>query len=359
MISHKDEQLAELTKMISHKDEQLAELTNSKSWRYTKIFRFLLHKLLVNTLPMRQKYSRYLVRWRYVFHKLLPLIFMVVITSPVRFFRSLYLGRFGEVRHDFSDGEFPFSTHCAVIYLARGKTPEEIHSIKRFIESYVKYSPGLKHKLYIVLKGFENENTLTRVLSLVEQVPHEIIHLDDREFDIGAYISASKIVTEEKILFLNTHSEILCSGWLQKIAKQLDKVNVGLVGCTSSFESLNVINPIIPKFPNPHIRTNAFMTYKGLFNEITEGERIVQKWDALYFESGLNSLTNRIRLKGYKCLLVGANGVGYLPPTWSSSQTFRLISQRNLIIGDNQTRIYGELSIFRKLLWTFGAWGNE
>ena len=359
MISNKDNQLAELSKVISNKDEQLIGLINSKSWRYTKAFRLLLHKLFTNAFVSSKIFSRCYASWQFIFKRAAPLMFMVFFTTPVRYLRSLYTGRFSMAQYDLCSISYPFSNNCAVVYLARGKTSEEIHSIERFIDSYIKFEPGLEHKLYIVFKGFENEDDLSKILSLVEQIPHEKIELGDRNFDIGAYISASKIVTEEKILFLNTHSEILRKDWLLNIAKHLDKENIALVGCTASLESLNIKYANIPKYPNAHIRTNAFMTYRELFITLTKGDVIIEKIDAFHFESGQNSLTNRIHTKGYKCVLAGANGVGYMQSRWSASQTFRLSSQRNLIIADNQTRNFEELSFVRKLFWTFGAWGND
>ena len=311
------------------------------------------------TAPARRKSSKYIEKYNFVFETVIPMGFMLVFTTPVRYLRSLYLGRFGSARNDLSDINYPFSEKSAVVFLARGKTNEEILSIQRFIDSYLKYRPGLEHKLYVVLKGFQNQDALLKVLSSLDRVPHEKIQLADKTFDIGAYISAAKIVTEDKVLFLNTHSEILSVDWLLKIAKHLEKSNVGLVGCSASFESLHELNPLIPKFPNSHIRTNAFMTFKKLFIDLTKEDKIKEKWDAFHFESGQNSLTRRVENRGYKVVVSGANGVGYFLPQWSSSQTFRLMNQSNLMIGDNQTRNYQELSFGSKLAWTFRSWGND
>jgi len=358
-ISTKDALLEDLAREISTKDALLAEITNTKSWRYTRPFRFLLRRFASFTRPAIRRLSKCIAKYSFIFERVVPLAFMIVFTTPVRYLRSLYIGRFRSTPDDLTDINYPFSDKSAVVFIARGKTNEEIHSIQRFLDSYLKFRPGLEHKLYVVIKGFENQDALSKVLNSLDRVRHEKIQMADETFDIGAYISAAKIVTEEKVLFLNTHSEIISTDWLLKIAKHLEKSNVGLVGCSASFESLHELNPLIPKFPNSHIRTNAFMTFRKLFIDLTEEDKIKEKWDAFHFESGQNSLTRRVENRGYKVVVSGANGVGYFLPQWSSSQTFRLMNQSNLIIGDNQTRNYQELPFGSKLAWTFRSWGND
>src|SRR3546814_5122769 len=63
----------------------------------------------------------------------------------------------------------------------------------------------------------------------------------------------------------NTASEILAPDWLRKLAINLAMPNVGLVGATASYESLNEFNSSFPAFPNVHIRSTAFMIDRKLF----------------------------------------------------------------------------------------------
>ena len=66
----------------------------------------------------------------------------------------------------------------------------------------------------------------------------QYIDIDDRGFDIQAYLKAAAILPHEFVCFLNSHSRVTSQDWLRKLHAPLLDPGVGLVGATASFESI-------------------------------------------------------------------------------------------------------------------------
>lgn len=245
----------------------------------------------------------------------------------------------------------------AVAFLARGADVGWYPSCERFLGSYRRYRPGVEHSLYVIFKGFPNASALDEAKDLFSSVRHKPVSLGDDSFDIGAYIEWANQIDEDLICALNTSSEILAEDWLRKLAVNLALPNVGLVGATGSYESLNEMNQSFPMFPNPHIRSNAFMIDRESFCRITKGQVIAEKIDAFHFESGPQSMTRQILAMGREILLVGRNGRGYSPQWWPTSDTFRLGTQSNLLVADNQTRNFTAFCWPEKREFVLRTWG--
>ncbi len=110
-------------------------------------------------------------------------------------------------------------------------------------------------------------------------------------------------------------------------------------------------------FPNPHIRTNAFMIERKLFLNVLP-DSLETKNDSYLFESGPDGLTQQILLRGLKVVVVGANGRVYAMEEWGDSGTFRLGDQHNLLVKDNQTRAFQNMSAAEKRAFTTMTWGD-
>jgi hypothetical protein len=246
----------------------------------------------------------------------------------------------------------------AVAFLARGAGEDWQASCARFIASYRRHRAGSPHSFNVIFKGFADTRSLAMAKRLFEPLEPREYDFDDESFDIGAYIEWANQISEESICVLNTASEILAEGWLAKLAVNLAQPNVGMVGATGSFESLNDWNEQFPVFPNVHLRSNAFMVDRALMCRLTSGLRIQEKIDAFNFESGADSLSKRIMALGKEILVVGRNGRGYAPKFWPSSSTFRLGFQDNLLVADNQTRNYIGLSWNEKREFVLRTWGH-
>lgn len=253
---------------------------------------------------------------------------------------------------------FSSNQTIAVAYLARGADKNWSLSCERFVDSYRRNPAGVNHSLYVIFKGFAHNSDLEKAKAFFLGVPYKPVFLRDDRFDIGAYIEWANMIEEELICVFNTPSEILAPDWLYKFAINLAMHNVGLVGATASYESLNELNSAFRVFPNIHIRSNAFMIDRKLFCATTEGLEIINKIDAFHFESGPKSLTRQVLARGKDILLVGRNGRGYSPKFWGNSDTFRQGMQKNLLVADNQTRNYAALPWNEKREFVMRTWGD-
>lgn len=246
----------------------------------------------------------------------------------------------------------------AAVYLARGAEQNWRYLFKRFLNSYKQYEAGYYHKLYIIFKGFTNALEFNEAIRMFETVKHTRVLLEDNSYDIGAYIELANQINEEIICFLNTSTEFIAVNWLNLLLLNLMLPKVELVGASASYESNSGLNPMFPRFPNPHIRSNAFMTIRSTFCDIANTFKIENKIDALLFESGPMSITRQIKSNGLEALLVGRNGRGYATQWWPTSSTFRQGNQFNLLIADNQTRAFSSLPWNEKREVMKRTWGK-
>lgn len=291
-----------------------------------------------------------------------------------------------------------------VVYLYRHAEGE--NPVRNFLDSYRHYQAGIEHDLYVIFKGFPDQTSLASARALFEDLPINPIMLDDTGYDIGAYIAAANTVSNRRLIFLNTFSQILAANWLSIFDHALSLSDAGIVGATGSWETyasdiegaiLEVLNNIkyLPanirnrvtrggntagrdttwqrpkrplklylfsplyylyylyecgRFPNPHVRTNAFMIERDRFLSLRVSS-FASKNDVYRFESGRRSMTRQIRTQGLRPLVVDRMGNAYDVTEWKMSLTFRVGAQVNLLVADNRTRDFefatGE---FRRIL---------
>jgi hypothetical protein len=111
-----------------------------------------------------------------------------------------------------------------------------------------------------------------------------------------------------------------------------------------------------PAFPNPHIRSNVFLLSRDmLLSNAPRGTP--DKLEAFKFESGTESVTNRILQSGHRALVAGADGRSLDVKDWPQSGTFRLGDQSNLLADDNQTRSFDEVNRHQKAWYGEMTWG--
>ncbi len=95
------------------------------------------------------------------------------------------------------------------------------------------------------------------------------------------------------------------------------------------------------RYPNPHIRTNAFMIERDRFLAL-RASSFRTKFGVYKFESGRQSLTQQILAQNLRPVVVDRNGRVYDVADWRSSSTYWSNQQANLIAADNRTRDYAE-----------------
>jgi hypothetical protein len=183
--------------------------------------------------------------------------------------------------------------------------------------------------------------------------------------DLDTYMAAARRLDAGALCFLNSSSEILAPGWLAALHSALEHPGVGLVGVTGSNESAlsaapRPLRPLLrrhyPPFPNPHVRTNAFMLERELMLAL-DWPASTRKRRALALESGTSSVTRQVWGHGLRALVVGRDGA-YECEHWHESRTFRGGSQENLLIADNRTRQYADAGPDLRAQLARLAWGE-
>ena len=110
-------------------------------------------------------------------------------------------------------------------------------------------------------------------------------------------------------------------------------------------------------FPNPHIRSNAFIIRRNDFLNVQLGDAKT-KLVGLNFESGKSGLSASILRSNKKLIVVGADGRHFLMKDWPLSGGYRSGTQDNLLASDNQTEAYTRASVSSKKTLRIISWGG-
>ena len=232
--------------------------------------------------------------------------------------------------------------------------------LARFLDSYNAMPAGASHRLVVALKGYDHKpEQLAEDTSLAMAAGGEVLMLsrDDR-FDIGAYQEAWQRIDALRYCFLNSYSRILAPGWLAMLDQALARPGVGVAGATGSWQSppsselqkfrlghgnTHALRALLrlrhfASFPNPHVRTNAFILKRDTLQKI----RFPSRWtklDMWRFECGRNGLTAQIRGHGLTALVVTCSGA-FEEARWPQSGGYMSSEQEALLVADNQTDLF-------------------
>lgn len=113
----------------------------------------------------------------------------------------------------------------------------------------------------------------------------------------------------------------------------------------------------IKPFPNPHLRSNAFMIRRELLLDF-DFKMDNTKAACNRFESAWDGLPTRLAQRGLSSILVGADGTAYEVADWPRSRTFRLGDQANVLVADNQVRAFAAMPEPQKALHVRMTWGD-
>lgn len=273
-------------------------------------------------------------------------------------------------------------TSLAVIHLVRACNG--VAPFSRFIESYRRCPAGVPHHLILVFKGFGALAEISPFKAIADGIDYRILEVDDRGFDIGSYRRASLALDQQYVCCLNSFSEILHAGWLEKLYRRAVDPRIGAVGVCGSYESLfstllaqqamrpaagiygrvraslrrGLYRHLFPPFPNPHLRSNGFVIERERFVAIRP-RRLMRKLDVLEFESGRRGLTAWLLMNNLRAVIVGADDRMYEVNEWRESETWASGAQRNLLIADNRTSAFQCASPAARAVTTWGAWEQD
>lgn len=254
----------------------------------------------------------------------------------------------------------------AVVHLLRAANGDA--PFARFLTTYRTFPAGAEHQLVLVCKGFGHALP-SRLVRLVDDLQPHVLHVSDRGFDIGPYRTAAKRLDTDAVCFLNSFSTILAPDWLAKLLGALNSPGVGIAGATGSWQSLFSAGfrpgwrtpfphqpgrwprwlgrryrwlkyrTTYPPFPNPHVRSNAFVIRRQDFLSLKVPPTVTKQF-AYRFESGYQSLTRQMERRGVRPVVVDREGRSAEIAEWYDSHTFWAGDQENLLVADNQTENY-------------------
>jgi hypothetical protein len=271
-------------------------------------------------------------------------------------------------------GEGPTIGLVYLVWAPLGPAP-----VREFLDSYDAHRAGAAHELIVLYNGEAlagsagiSREALSRELG---DRSHRLITLERPLVDLAAYGEAASLLAHPTLCFVNSYGVVLADDWLGHLSRALDLPDVGLAGASGSWESqaewlrgrarhwpyqlagLVRARSQYPRFPNPHIRTTAFVIPRRTIVEVGL-DRVRDKHDAYLLESGRGSITRRVQEAGKRAVVVGRNARAYDAPNWPSSCTYRAGEQGNLLVADNRTNDWHRASPRLRRRLTLDAWGQ-
>ena len=128
-----------------------------------------------------------------------------------------------------------------------------------------------------------------------------------------------------------------------------------LFNCEYTFPSSSWIHEV-PIFPNPHIRTTAFIVDRSWLKENFK-KAPLSKDECLLFESGINGLSSTAIFQGYHNALVTSEKIYFDYTEWHQAGSFRSGKQSSLLVSDNHTRIFENETLEAKASYAIMTWG--
>lgn len=292
----------------------------------------------------------------------------------------------------------------AVVHLVRRSNP--IAAFERFLASYARRDAGLDHDLVLLFKGFDGRAERDAYLERTAGHAPRTVEVTDAGTDLTAYAAAAEVLEHERVCFVNSFSEVVVAGWLGMLDAGLRSGRAGAAGATASWGSqlsydlfqLGAPGPYARSFPSrraarnamyelsdtplpgavrgwlyhllmtaarartmglfpaPHLRTNALLIDRALLRSLRVG-RVVSKLDAYALESGRRSITAQLRARGLAPVVVDRTGAAWTPGEWDRADVFAQSDQEDLIVADNQTRLYAAATTRQREVLSAFAWG--
>jgi hypothetical protein len=243
-------------------------------------------------------------------------------------------------------------TRVAVVYLDRYANPPGY--ARCFLRSLQRFAPGYPYDLVIQHKGYPVGSCAPRLRCGINGVTTEHLHYGEDWYQFGMARDTALRLDHDYLLFFVSWSRVVADGWLRIFLDAFAADSTcGLVGATGSFEGTGPEAP----FPNPNIRTNAFMLRRDLFLSLDFGDTTTHG-SGYAFEAGSNSLTRQVVARGLVPMVVGRDGGRWTPDGWQASRTFRSGHQENLLVADNRTLDFATARPKRRRKLIQLAWGT-
>ena len=123
-----------------------------------------------------------------------------------------------------------------MVFLAR--LADGAEAAQRFLTSYHRFGAGIEHDLVVIYKGDLSKAENCQIRGVFDGTRHIAIEIPDVGFDIDAYLGAARMLTNEYLVLLNTHSEIVAADWLANLFRFASQKDVGVTAAMGSYESI-------------------------------------------------------------------------------------------------------------------------
>jgi hypothetical protein len=241
-----------------------------------------------------------------------------------------------------------------------------------FREAYQRHDAGIAHRLVILLKGFPQAHGFDAGLTAELQV------LPDDGQDLLAYRRAAASLDADTICCTNSYARPDAVAWLARLARALATPHVGIAGASGSWESARdatrqalaarpphqrlprqaLVDLCFPPFPNPAIRTNAFVVRRQDYLRLVPGW-IGGKFLHAAVESGRLGLTRRLLRGGRRAVVVDRHGAAFDVGDWAQSATWRAGGQAGLMVRDNRSDAWDRAPPDERARLSRLAWGDQ
>jgi hypothetical protein len=298
-------------------------------------------------------------------------------------------------------GRRPGTALVHLVRAANGVAP-----VAAFLASYERFEAACEHELVLLLKGFGDSPLLDEVRARAAAHGVSEVTVDDDGYDLTAYVKAARCLPHDRLCFVNSFSEVLADGWLGALADPLADPGVGATAATASWASIlgyslwqagvgggydavftdrrstqiaileanglacpgrwinwrgNVIEVLRglrrgALFPAAHLRTNAFCIRGATLRGLGLG-RASTKRASYELESGRDSITRRLNAQRLATLVVDRRGRTLPLERWPEASVFWQDEQQDLLVSDNQTRLYDAASPEQRAALRGYAWG--
>ena len=216
-----------------------------------------------------------------------------------------------------------------LLYLHIARRAEEFSAYgRRFIETYMKFPPGIEHELHVVnCNGLGLQREAVEIYHPAARAYHQY---DGEGFDIGAHQAVGKTLDCDFLVCTSSQTYFWKSGWLKRFVEARENHGDGFYGIMASHECA------------PHLRT----CFYGLNprNFAAYPHTINSKEDSWRFEHQDWCISEWFMDRGNPALLVTWDGC-YEKKDWMTVPNgFRKGDQSNCLAFDRHSLIYQESS---------------
>lgn len=200
-----------------------------------------------------------------------------------------------------SEADAPASAKPSVtlVYIYVPGNAEYDKFTQRFVASYLKFKSGIAHRTMIVCQG---RKPAGETLESLMMLPNCSFYVHNNSgWDIGAFITVSRIIPEDMMVCFGSSAYFKREGWLARMVDVWQKHGPGFYGSLASYEI------------SPHINTSGFWCPPRLLSEYPL--RVQTKAQRYDFEFGKNALWKWCLKNGVKARLATWDGE-YEWPDW-------------------------------------------